>query len=118
MGKDKRYKYKPPEPPGDLSIESKKLYDFYVGQGVKIRAPAQVKVFIEALRSLDLANEAREILKKEGLIGVSKRSGLSRKHPAFDVLKSAEKNYRKIWQNLELYDNFTTDEYGFPEDII
>ena len=97
--------FTPPEPPSDLSHEAKEIYSFYVGQGIKIRNPGQVAAFIEALRAMDRANEARAILKTDGMVKTSARSRLPRRHPACEIVASAEQHFRRIWKRLGLYGN-------------
>ena len=97
--------FTPAGPPSDLTVESKEIYDFYVGQGIKVRNPGQVAAFIEALRAMDRANEARAILKTDGMVKTSARSKLPRRHPACEILTNAEQHFRRIWKRLGLYGN-------------
>jgi phage terminase small subunit len=115
MQKVAKADWNPPGAPDDLSSEAKELFDFYVGQRIQVRNPAQVAAFVEGLRAMDRANEARVILKKDGLLGKSKRSGLSRRHPAVDILENAEAHFRKIWRRLELFKNSERDGFTFVD---
>jgi phage terminase small subunit len=107
--------FTPPEPASDLSKEATDIYRFYVDQGIKIRNPGQIAAFVEALRAMDRANQAREILKAEGLLGKSKRSGLSRRHPACEILTDAERHFRRIWKGLGLYGNAVQDGFTYVD---
>ena len=104
-----------PPAPDDLSDEAVKLYEFYVGGKIIIKAPAQITAFVEGLRSLDRAAEARRILKAEGLTAISKRSGLAKRHPAVDVLENAEINFRKIFKKLNILRNDIYDGFHYND---
>ena len=68
-----------PKAPKHLSERSKKLWPEYAGPVIK--SPGRLVVFQTGLEALDRAEEARKILKKEGIITVTGRSGVSSEIP-------------------------------------
>ena len=88
-----------PSPPADLSERSKQLWHELKGE---VRSPGQFKLFEVALRALERADEAREIIKRDGMIVTTARSGAKHQHPALAILKEAEAEAVKIFRSLNL----------------
>lgn len=71
-----------PAAPRPLTDRSRKLWRAVLGQYEL--SDAELAVLEQALRSLDRADQAAEVLTKEGLMTVD-RYGATRSHPAVDI---------------------------------
>ena len=89
----------------NLSARSKALYEFYVNEKRIIRAPGQIVLFLEGLAALDTSTEASKLLKTEGIITISKRSGMSRAHPAIAIAKESRATALRIFKQLGIHSN-------------
>ena len=89
-----------PEPPEHLSEKARALYRQYVG--ADIATSARIALFLRGLEALDLADECSEIIRRDGVVRVSERSGLSRQHPLLHSLKIATETVLKVWNALGL----------------
>ena len=102
-----------PDAPEHLSQKAKDLFNFYVGLTVK--APAQIEMFLKGLQALDMADEAAELLRIEGLVQTSERSGLSRQHPAIAIQKESLGVFMKVWKTLGLNLNSYQNGYSYED---
>ena len=100
-----------PDPPDYLSEKTKDLYRFYVG--LTVRAPGQIAMFVKGLEAMDTADLAAELIREEGLTTTSKRSGMSRQHPAFAIKKESLAVAIKVWKTLRLDVNHRPNPDGF-----
>ena len=66
---------------------------------------------MKGLESLDQADEAARIIRKEGLSQVSERSRLKRQHPLLNTQKEAMACFLKVWKVLELDQNKYQDDF-------
>ena len=71
-----------PRPPADLSARSKRLW-VAVLAGFEL-SPAELELLRSALISLDRADQAAEVVKRDGVVVVD-RYGTPKQHPACDV---------------------------------
>ena len=99
MMKNRNKQY--PTPPEHLSERSKSLWKELVGN--RINSSGRITMFQEALEALDLADLAREARIKEGLITVTKRSGVSHINPLLKIERENRQLFAKIWTSLNLY---------------
>ena len=112
-----REEYEWPEPPNLLSEKAKRLYNFYVGRTV--RTPGQIVLFTRGLESLDVVDKCEKLLQEQGLSLTSKRSGLLRQNPLFNVQREANAIFVKVWKQLRIDINLqpTQDGFGYEEII-
>lgn len=84
--------------PADLSERSQRLWTSLVGGRAK--SPERIALLESALRSLDRADEAAEILKRDGLIVRTGRSKFPHAHPALKVEKDSRALFARHWALL------------------
>jgi phage terminase small subunit len=89
-----------PEPPPHLSEKAKTLWQQYAGP--VLRSPGQLALLQSGLEALDRADQARELIAREGMTIVSERGKIAHQHPALNILKEAESTVVKIWRVLNL----------------
>ena len=99
-----------------LSAKSKALFDFY--DDILAKTPAQKELLTKALQSLDISDQAQEILEAEGLTITSAASGVARAHPCLSTRKEALAEVVKVFKILGLDKNQRDGEYGLPQDIV
>jgi phage terminase small subunit len=86
-------------PPDSLSHEARKIWErvetsrFSTGRLILLE---------QALLTLDRANQARAIIEREGLITVTKRSGVPHLHPAVKIEKENRHLFMKTWKAIGL----------------
>jgi hypothetical protein len=107
MMKDRKNRY--PLPPEHLSERSKRLWEELVGN--RIKSPGRITMFQEALEALDLADQARQARIKEGLVTITKRSGVSHTNPLLKIERENRQLFTKIWTTLNLYWDTNIDGY-------
>ena len=97
-----------PEPPGDLSQESRVLYREWADQQTEKREMlgwgpmpvGHIELAIQALRSRDRAEQARREVEEHGVVFKS-ASGMIRGNPAVKVEKDSRALFCRIWATLE-----------------
>ena len=87
-----------PKAPDNFSQKAKVLYSEYVG--TVIRAPAAIALLVAGLESFDRMNEARSLVRKEGLTTKTGKSGVLHVHPALAIEKEAKAQFIRIWRTL------------------
>jgi P27 family predicted phage terminase small subunit len=88
------------DPPDHISKESKDLWSAYVG--TKIHSPGAISLFQEALEALDLCRQAGRLLKDQGLIVTTEKTGTQHVNPAYTVQKESRAQVIKIFKMLNL----------------
>ena len=83
-----------------LSEEAKEMFKFHVPENVK--TPSQIAILITALEAMDRGSKARGLIDRDGLVIVSKRSGLPRRNPAIPIEQEAKKTMLKGFKMLGL----------------
>src|SRR5262245_33817897 len=102
MNKPKNDHPGPPLPaPAHLSERSKALWAEIVALG-KVRSVGRPILLQMALECLDRADEARQILAKEGLTQTTKRTGAIHVHPLARVERESRQIFAKLWSQLGL----------------
>ena len=89
-----------PNAPNDLSERSKSLWNAIIGRRVK--SAGRTAQFLEALRALDRADEAREQIEKEELVIPSKNGGIPHQNPLLKIEQESRTLFNKIWSQLNL----------------
>lgn len=88
------------KPPKHLSARSKKLWDELVP--ARAKSPERQALLQTALEALDRADQAREILDREGLTTKNETTGVVHVHPLVRAEKDARKLFVRIWDQLSL----------------
>lgn len=83
-----------------LSKKGQQMFKYYCETSVK--TPGQRALLLQALRAMDAARQAAEIINREGLAVTSARSGLTRAHPLLKVQREAAAEMLKIFKVLGL----------------
>ncbi|MCX7011322.1 MAG: P27 family phage terminase small subunit [Candidatus Sumerlaeota bacterium] len=87
--------------------------------GERGKSAPRLALLEQALLALDRADEAARTIAEEGVVVRSKRSGVSRAHPAIRIETEARRQFTAIWKQLGLDREWTaqpaTDgpEYSF-----
>jgi phage terminase small subunit len=89
-----------PEPPAHLSDRSKALWSELMRH--RCNSVERQVLLRTALEDLDRIDALRELLAAEGLLSVSKRSGLQRAHPAIALEGAARRRFIGAWRLLRL----------------
>jgi len=87
-----------PPPPRGLSTRARALWTKVVDGSTTSSRRALIA---EALCALSEAEQARRVLKREGLTFTTP-SGMVRQHPAVQIEREARKEFRVIWRQLDL----------------
>jgi phage terminase small subunit len=87
-------------PPADLSESSKALWDSLVPR--RARSPERLELLTAALRARDRCEQLRQILRDEGLVIETAKSGVKHANPCMPMLESAEKHFARLWRELSL----------------
>jgi len=85
-----------PEAPAGLSWRSCRLWAHYAGE----QEAGRLALLEEALRALDRAEQAREIVERDGL--VLSGGKMPHAHPAVRVEHQARAEFVRIWSHLGL----------------
>jgi hypothetical protein len=88
------------DPPADLSVESADWFRRIVRE-YGIADESGLLILAQGMRAYDRSNEARGILKKEGLT-VTDRYGQTRPHPAASVETASTRNFLACMKALNL----------------
>lgn len=99
-----------PPAPDDLSDASKALWKAAIWPGIPLCRQAAIE---SALRSLDQANEAAAILKRDGLTTANKDTGVIHAHPATRIEKDARAAFHRTWAAMGLDNLATKKPYKF-----
>jgi phage terminase small subunit len=84
----------------ELSEKAQEMFKYYCDTSV--RTPGQRALLLQALRAMDAATQAAEIINREGLAVTSARSGLTRAHPLLKIQREAAAEMLKIFKVLGL----------------
>jgi len=98
MKSDNGIKY---EVPVYLSNEAQQIFRYHVP--ANIRTPSQVAILTTTLEAMDTASKARGLVERDGMVIVSKRSGLPRRNPAITIHEDARKAMLKGFRMLGLH---------------
>lgn len=96
----------PPEPPEHLSPRSQGIWRDLVTRNVV--SSGRLALFQSGLEALDRADEAREAIKRDGLLVGGKEGTLPHANPLLRVEKDARTLFARIWSDLNL---------GFEPDV-
>ena len=100
MPRERRKPAEDLEPPAGLSEKSCRIWKELVpARGV---SPGRLILLAVALRALDRADQAAEIVEREGMVTVTKTTGLSHAHPALKVERDARQQFLQAWSKLSL----------------
>ena len=86
------------KPPPGLSKDARAIWRTII-DGWEIDDQIAVVLGV-ALQAYDRMQQARIMLKKEGLIITSERSGVSHAHPAIGIEATARQQFLTAWRNL------------------
>src|SRR5437660_791686 len=89
-----------PDPPEDLSPESKDLWIRLVPTAA--RSLQRRTLLAQGLRALDTASQARRELASQGLLITTVRSGVQHINPLVRVEREAQAAFLKVWRALNL----------------
>jgi phage terminase small subunit len=90
----------PVAPPAGLSERSQQLWKELVPS--RCRSLGRLTMLAEALRVLDLADQAHEIVKAQGMVTTTKRSGVSHINPALKAERELRQQFLRTWETLGL----------------
>ena len=93
-------KQPPPEPPEHLSARSKELWRELVRR--RADSAERQALLLAGLEDLDRVAVMRELIARDGVMLTSRRSGLSRVHPAVKLETDARRRFVRIWKTLGL----------------
>jgi len=96
------------QPPHYLGPRATRLWRKLVPE--RARSQERLALLEIALSALDRADQAREIVAREGLVVTSERSGLSRPHPAIRIENVARAEFLKVWWILGFESNHVEDD--------
>lgn len=85
------------EAPTHLSEKSKSLWNDYISD---MRSPGRKALLLLGLEALDRAEQARLLVKKEGLTTITGKSGVAHSHPGLSIQKEANNQAIKIFKLL------------------
>ena len=88
------------KPPVHLSIRSKELWSRIVPRRGK--SPERLALVQTALEALDRADEAGEVIGKEGLTAKTTTTGVAHAHPLLKIEKDSRQLFVKVWNQLDL----------------
>jgi phage terminase small subunit len=91
-----------PPPPDGLSAAAAALWRDTLGR-FAFHA-TELALVTSALRSLDRAERAREVVEAEGLTVTTDSTGATRAHPAIRVEAESRREFRLTWRTLGLVD--------------
>ena len=90
-------------PPEHLSERSQKLWkEIVVIKRKNIISPGRVVLLEQALTALDRADEAAEIVRKEGMITKTATTGAVHVHPMVKVERENRALFARLWKQLGL----------------
>ena len=89
---------KPAKPPKGLGYEARALWRAITSTWIIDEQAAAV--LGEACRALDRVNEARKILKAEGLVVTTPATGARHEHPAVKIETAARAQFLGAWKLL------------------
>jgi P27 family predicted phage terminase small subunit len=88
------------DPPEHLSEKSKSLWRELVP--ARAKSPGRIALLAVALEAKDRADEARELVKSEGMISQKEGSKMLHVHPALKIEKDARSQFLSAWNQLSL----------------
>ncbi|MCI0637981.1 MAG: hypothetical protein L0Y72_23595 [Gemmataceae bacterium] len=86
--------------PSHLSARSRALWAELVPR--RAESPERLALLQTALEALDRADQARVVVKKEGLTKTTERSGAVHLHPLLKVEADSRRQFARIWAELNL----------------
>ena len=86
------------EPPVGLSGESKILWKEITQS--RARTPERLALLHQALIALDRANQAAALVEKEGMVLVTKRTGVAHSNPALKIERENRALFVRIWGGM------------------
>ena len=95
-----------PPPPEHLSDLSRGLWKKVVTRRF---SEGRLIMLEQALISLDRADQAREVIDREGLVSVTTRTGVSHLHPAAKLERENRQLFMKAWKGIGLHWNSGID---------
>jgi phage terminase small subunit len=102
--------------PAGLSDRSRALWCQLVP--ARARTPERLALLAEALRCLDLADQAREAVRRDGLTTTTARSGVVHVNPLLRVEAEARRDFARLWDMLGLRaglaDQLLRPDFGGP----
>ena len=72
------------------------------GIGIRVGSPGRIALMQTALEALDRADQARELLSREGITTTTTSTGAVHIHPAVRIEKDSRALFARIWSQLEL----------------
>jgi phage terminase small subunit len=96
-----------PPPPEHLSDFSKGLWKKVMTHWF---SEGRLIMLEQALISLDRANQAREVIDRDGLVAVTTRTGVSHLHPAAKLERESRQLFMKVWKAIGLHWNSGIDK--------
>ena len=99
---------------GELPPPPEHLSDFSKGLWKKVMthwfSEGRLIMLEQALISLDRANQAREVIDRDGLVAVTTRTGVSHLHPAAKLERESRQLFMKAWKAIGLHWNSNIDK--------
>ena len=90
-------------PPAYLSDRSQQLWeDIVVTKRKHMISPGRVVLLEQALTALDRADEARDVIKKEGMTTKTITTGAVHVHPLVKVERENRALFARLWKQLGL----------------
>ena len=89
-----------PPPPAHLSERAVSFWRALVPD--PCGSPGRVLLLEAALGALDRADEAAELIKRDGLVTTSARSGVVHAYPAIAVEAASRRQFIKLWTHMGL----------------
>src|SRR5262245_10078625 len=90
-----------PEPPVDLSASSQALWKSLMGRQRRWSA-GRLELLTQALRARDRLQQIEETLRAEGLVSVTKKTGMTHVNPLMKLEVELRRQLSSIWQVLGL----------------
>jgi phage terminase small subunit len=90
----------PPDPPEGLSPRAKELWTLATNRPT---SPGRLVAIEQALRSFDLAEEARRQLREQGLTTTTKTTGTVHVNPLAKIERDNRASFISVWTALHLH---------------
>ena len=87
-------------PPPHLSAHAKGIW--VEVQARRCVSPERRTLFTFALEAMDRANQASEAINRDGLVTVTKTTGVIHVHPLVKIEKDARAQFSRLWCQLNL----------------
>jgi P27 family predicted phage terminase small subunit len=96
---------KKPSPPSHLSKKAKRFWTRALENENNKLQPYQIEILLKALEAFDRSEQARRILKREGLT-YEDRFGQPRSRPEVAIERDARAQFAKLIEQAGLFDPF------------